>query len=489
MAPQPNQPQRLFALAFAAAAPGLAVLAGLTAFGDLAAASAIVAGVCLFLGCLVLVRPFLASVRAVRAYAEALGAGREVEPPTGAALLVPELVSAVRRSHEVMQRQRTEAERDRALQARVLDGLPDPVLIADADQRVLHANRAASGLIGQQITGRDLAAVIRNPGFRQALDKVSRGGAANSTAEFTMLAPAERVLVASIFAVGPGAQRAGGRDEGRGVAAIAVALRDITETRRVDAVRSDFIANLSHEMRTPLTNIIGFIDTLRGPAADDPEARDRFLGIMERQSGRMHRLLKGLTSLSAIEQQEHSLPDEKVDLTSVIRSTADDFEALADAADVSIEIEIAEHMPGEAVVRGAADQLSEVFSNLIDNAIKYCPAETVIRVRLEARDGARPAKGSAATGFRVCIDDNGPGIPEEHLPRLTERFYRVDAARGPDAEGTGLGLAIVKHILTRHRGRLTIDSRLGEGSRFCVELPGYENSDVAGGSRSDKAAE
>lgn len=480
MAPQPKQPERLVALAIAAAAPGLAVLAGLAAFGKLSAASAMGGGVSLLLGCLVLVRPFLSSVRAVRGYAEALGAGREVEPPTGATLLVPELVTAVRRSHEIMQRQRTEAERDRALQARVLDGLPDPVLIADADQRVLHANRAAQDLLAQGLVGRDLTAVIRNPEFRRALDRVAGGSTGSIVAEFTMPVPAERVVEANIFPVGQGGQRPAGRDEPRGVATIAVVLHDITESKRVDQVRSDFIANLGHEMRTPLTNIIGFIDTLRGPAAEDPEARERFLSVMARQSGRMHRLLKDLTSLSAIEQEEHSLPNRTVELTELVRSVADEFEAAAEAAEVTLNVAIDEDLDGNAFVRGDADQLAEVLTNLIDNAIKYGPSGTLIDVQVTSR---RRGNDDRPSIFEACVADNGPGIATEHLPRLTERFYRVDSARGAGTDSTGLGLAIVKHIMTRHRGRLTVDSSPGEGSRFCVELPAAviigESSDSA----------
>ncbi len=468
MPKRPLQPSRLFALAFASAAPGLAVIAVLVFAGRLEPLTGIAAGACILLGSAVLARPFLRGLLAMRAYAEALVSGRGAEPPATASLLMPELVSAVRRAHEVMQRHRGDAERDRALQARVLDALPDAVLIADADNRILFANRAAGDLLGSRIGGQEIGSVVRNPALRRGLESLSASGGEAAHIEFTIPVPAERVLMASLFPVGQApvaGQRPGG---GRGEAAAAVVLHDITERKRIETLRRDFIANLGHEMRTPLTNIIGFIDTLQGPAAEDSAARGRFLEVMDRQAGRMTRLLKGLTSLNAIELQEHTLPSERVDLVAMIRSVVDEFEPQAKAAQAEISLTFDESMSGGAFVRADPDQMAEVISNLFDNAIKY--GGDGVSIRVQATAGGVPGT------YRVCVIDDGPGIPEHHVPRLTERFYRVDPARSPDIGGTGLGLAIVKHILTRHRGRLTVESEPGSGSTFCFELPALQSA-------------
>jgi two-component system phosphate regulon sensor histidine kinase PhoR len=239
-------------------------------------------------------------------------------------------------------------------------------------------------------------------------------------------------------------------------------FHDITAIKRSEQMRADFVANASHELRTPLSTLIGFIETLRGPARDDPAARDRFLAIMEEQAGRMSRLINDLLSLSRIELDEHTLPAGQVDLLAVVRAVVDTLEMQADAKNMKIVLQAPEALPP---VTGDPDQLTQVFQNLVDNAIKYARAGTEVTVSATGPDGQR--RGHVSVAVRDC----GDGIARNHLPRLTERFYRVDPARSRALGGTGLGLAIAKHIVSRHRGRLSIDSEVGKGSVFTVTLP------------------
>jgi two-component system phosphate regulon sensor histidine kinase PhoR len=243
---------------------------------------------------------------------------------------------------------------------------------------------------------------------------------------------------------------------------LVVTLQNQTEARRIDALRTDFIANASHELRTPLASLIGFIDTLLGPAAKDAEARERFLGIMRQQAVRMSKLIDDLLSLSRIEMRQHVRPTTTVDLSLLLREAADGLLGRAAEESVTIEVETPE---GPANVAGDREELYEVFENLIDNAIKYGGSGGRVELQLVAVSN-RPGYA-----FLVSVVDHGAGIAAVHVPRLTERFYRVDAESSRKKKGTGLGLAIVKHIVNRHRGAMTIQSRPGEGTRVEVLLP------------------
>jgi two-component system phosphate regulon sensor histidine kinase PhoR len=243
------------------------------------------------------------------------------------------------------------------------------------------------------------------------------------------------------------------------------ALRDIAAARRSDRMRADFVANASHELRTPLASLLGFVETLRGPARDDEAARDRFLAIMHEQATRMARLIDDLLSLSRIEMNEHVPPTGRVELGEALRRVAETLQQKAAARGMRIEVAVPAGLPPAI---GDADELAQLFQNLVDNAIKYGRPETPVRVA--ARRADRPLPGAEAA-VAVSVADEGEGIAREHLPRLTERFYRVDTARSRAAGGTGLGLAIVKHIVGRHRGALEIASERGRGSTFTVRLP------------------
>ena len=248
-----------------------------------------------------------------------------------------------------------------------------------------------------------------------------------------------------------------------------ITLHDITGIRRSEQMRADFVANASHELRTPLSTLIGFLETLRGPAREDAAARERFLGIMQEQAGRMARLIDDLLSLSRIELEEHTPPTGAVDAVAVLHAVIDSLEMRARERGMSVDLVVT---TASARVIGDEDQLTQVFQNLIVNAVKYAAADTPITVTIGGRDAGLEAR---AGELAVAVADRGDGIPRNHLSRLTERFYRVDPGRSRAIGGTGLGLAIVKHIVNRHRGRLGIDSRVGHGSVFTVFLPTAED--------------
>jgi len=249
-----------------------------------------------------------------------------------------------------------------------------------------------------------------------------------------------------------------------------VCFEDLTEREQAAQMRRDFVANVSHELRTPLTALIGFIETLQGPARHDQAAIDRFLGIMQSEAARMERLVRDLLSLSRVESEERVRPRDAVDLASVISSVLHALRPLARDRGCEISFDA----PDGMIVRGHDDQLQQVFTNLIENAIKYGGKNNHITITLEGllRDATLRAPVILAR-----VRDQGPGIDPLHIPRLTERFYRVDTHRSREMGGTGLGLAIVKHIVNRHRGRLRIASTPGEGSEFTVILPQWERTE------------
>jgi two-component system phosphate regulon sensor histidine kinase PhoR len=238
---------------------------------------------------------------------------------------------------------------------------------------------------------------------------------------------------------------------------VMLTLRDLSEIRRVERMRVDFVANVSHELRTPLTSILGFVETLQGPARKDAVAQDRFLTIIGDQARRMSRLVDDLLSLSRIEQSSHLQPTSIVDLSSIAGHVVDTLAPMADENETQVVL----RADKPVLVRGDRDELVRVAENLIENAIKYGASDKPVEVTVSPRD--RDAI--------LIVRDHGPGIAAEHLPRLTERFYRVDAGESRAKGGTGLGLAIVKHILARHRGRLTIESGSGQGATFSAILP------------------
>ncbi|PZQ85944.1 MAG: histidine kinase [Ancylobacter novellus] len=328
--------------------------------------------------------------------------------------------------------------------------LPDAALLLDPRGTVLVANAHAAGIVASARVGDPVSFAVRVPEVLEAIRAATADGTARRI-EFSERVPVERWLRADIVPIRSGEGRATTTE------AVLIGFVDLSAQRRVEQMRVDFIANASHELRTPLASLSGFIETLQGPARNDAGARERFLKIMGEQARRMSRLIDDLLSLSRIELNAHLRPETQLDLVAILGHVRDTLTPLGRERGVEIGFE---HPRTAATVRGDRDELIRVFENLVENALKYGAPGGRIDIAI-TREGA---------DIVVAVRDYGPGIAPEHVPRLTERFYRVDTAHSREQGGTGLGLAIVKHIVARHRGRLGIESEPGKGSTFSVRL-------------------
>ncbi len=337
-------------------------------------------------------------------------------------------------------------------QQSLIDHLPDPVLVLNRQRQVVQTNPAGQQLLGRQKSGAEiliamnLSAILRHPDVVDAIEASfldSNLTSAPRTAEI-FLAPQDRYFLVRVQNL----PLFSGHDP-----RVLVTVYETSALKRSDHLRRDFIANASHELRTPLAAVEGFIETLRGPARDDPAAQEKFLSIMAEQAARMSRLIRDLLSLSRIEMEEHELPHDKIDLRAVLTRL---LESLPQKTP-QIHLELPPDLP---FVRGDADQLAQLFLNLIDNARRYA-ADSPLKITAIVE----------ASSVSVRIKDQGPGIAPEYLPRLTERFYRIPSSSRSGDGGTGLGLAIVKHIVGRHRGQLVINSTLGKGTEVIISFP------------------
>ena len=336
----------------------------------------------------------------------------------------------------------------------VIAGVPDPVIALDRNGRVLTVNESARSLAPALRLGEPVSLALRMPELIEAI------GRAYATGDEQRVEYSERVPIDRWFEVIVKPVR---RDPKlRMPDLVLMTFHDLTPLRRVEEMRADFVANASHELRTPLAALSGFIETLQGSARDDAKARERFLPIMQEQAKRMARLIDDLLSLSRIELNAHRRPDTPVDLVPIVRQVADGLQTLARDRDVAVHVDAASAMQ----VPGDRDELVRVFENLVENALKYGASGK--RVDIGLSEGESPEGEQEA---RISVRDYGPGIAPEHVPRLTERFYRVDVRESRAQGGTGLGLALVKHILNRHHGRLLIESMPGAGATFTVYLP------------------
>ncbi|WP_397421761.1 ATP-binding protein [Phenylobacterium sp.] len=357
----------------------------------------------------------------------------------------------------------------------ILELLPEPVILVRGGDgeapEITYGNQAAREVFRIELEGAPLGAALRRPEVLEAIEEALE---ASSNAEVTF----------ETIGVQPRFWRAFARTlevEAGGDRLLVVVLRDETDARRTERMRADFLANASHELRTPLASLAGFVETLRTHAKEDPEAREKFLGIMAQQTTRMARLVDDLLSLSRIELNEHIAPSGRVDLSGAVQDVTDAIRPLTAERGVMIAMNV------EGVARpviGDRDQLVQVIQNLVDNAVRYTPRGGAVRVTLETAANLEAARGSSRRGAGLSllspdvnegqsyvvlrVSDDGPGIPRQVLPRLSERFYRVEGQR---SGGTGLGLAIAKHVINRHRGGLTVESAEGEGSTFSVYLP------------------
>lgn len=344
----------------------------------------------------------------------------------------------------------------------VFDALPDPVLVLDELRQIRLANTAARSLLGADIETRSLLSVLRQPALLTALEALTRG---EETDPMELPEIAGHSLVAELSTID---------DDGAAIGRTLIVFHDVSNLRRAESLRSDFVANVSHELKTPLATLIGFLETLKGPARNDEQARARFLDIMLTEAQRMSRIVADLLSLSRIELNEHQPPEGHADLKRLLASVVDGLVLKAEQRGIVIRTPDPALLPR---VPGDADELTQVVQNLVDNALKYCRDQAVVTIAAEIiTDPALlrlhlPHPKGVPAAVALHVQDQGQGIAREHLPRLTERFYRVDTARSRDLGGTGLGLAIVKHIVNRHRGKLEIQSVLGQGSTFTIYLP------------------
>lgn len=340
--------------------------------------------------------------------------------------------------------------------AGLLDLIPDPILVVGIDERVLIANESASRWYGKDLTDQLIYAVFRQP---EALDCITRARVLRSEIKTRIFFITNEITTWFELRAGPVAAPE------LGIEGVAIHLKDVSEFDDLDQLRREFVANVSHELRSPLTSLSGIIETLRGRTWDDGETRERFLGLMESETRRMTRLVNDLLSLSKVEAEERIQPTDRVNLVATVKDTLNSALPLARSLGIAMKFSAAND---RILVRGDRFQLAQVANNLIENALKYGKRRTEVVLTCGLRDSVLGFDGKVA---ELEIRDQGDGIEEHHIPRLTERFYRVDKHRSRTVEGTGLGLAIVKHIVNRHRGRIAISSEVGVGSRFSVLLP------------------
>jgi len=338
----------------------------------------------------------------------------------------------------------------------VVAGLPDPVIALDRSGRVLTLNEGARLLAPALRLGDPVSLALRMPELIEAIGRAYASGE-EQRVEYSERVPIDRWFEMIVKPVR--------RDVKLNKPdLVLMTFHDLTPLRRVEEMRADFVANASHELRTPLAALSGFIETLQGSARDDAKARERFLAIMQEQARRMARLIDDLLSLSRIELNAHRRPDATVDLVPIVRQVADGLETLARDRGVTVHVEAEAADP--LTVPGDRDELVRVFENLVENALKYGASGQRVELTL-----SRNVSPEGTPEARVAVRDYGPGIAPEHVPRLTERFYRVDVRESRAQGGTGLGLALVKHVLNRHRGRLSVESTPGMGATFTVYLP------------------
>jgi two-component system phosphate regulon sensor histidine kinase PhoR len=445
--------------------PALLILGLYVALSMLSTSEMIYAYVVIFIASAVLIYPFLSNVAALTHYVKEVAQDKRVQAPElnfiSSAMELSEALKKLQASWDVKKKQMETIITEREI---LVDTLPDILIMINDDKRVVRTNRAARAIFGQNLAGQSLKEVIPNPYLIDAISSVIQDLKGREI-EFRIEDPVVRDFLAIIerFPV----PTAGG-------ISTVITMNDITELKSVEQMRADFVANASHELRTPLASIKGFVETLLGPAKDDEVAREEFLKIMLEQADRMQQLIGDLLSLSKIEMNAHSVPTEAVDFGNIVRKEVEHHKRGAGVKNQRLLINIQDNLPS---VKGDGNELAQVVHNLVSNAIKYGYADSDVNVTLKVTTEL-PQDLNMRNLSRVVslsVKDQGDGIPKQHLPRLMERFYRVDSARTRQVGGTGLGLAIVKGIIARHRGAITVDSVVGEGTNFTVYVPIFES--------------
>jgi two-component system, OmpR family, phosphate regulon sensor histidine kinase PhoR len=409
--------------------------------------------------------PFLFNISALTHYVNDLALDKRVQSPDLSILSnVGELTGALNRLQRSWENKRQEMETVITEREILVDTLPDILLMTNDDKMIVRTNRAARTIFGQNLAHRYLYDIIPSDALMNAITSVVED-LHGQAMEFHLGGGIDKDFQAIIerFPI-----------PSEGGISIVITLTDITQQKRIQHMRADFVANASHEIRTPLASIIGFIETLRGPAKDDEMAREEFLKVMAEQAERMSKLVNDLLSLSKIEMNAHAIPIAKVDFLRILRTERQNFEWACKQKNVTIKLKLNDTLP---LTRGDDEELAQVVRNLLGNAIKYTnpDSEVVLTAKVTSSLPSDPLFRGFSRAIQFSVQDQGEGISKEHIPRLTERFYRVDTARTRKVGGTGLGLAIVKHVLNRHHGVMTIDSEVGKGSTFNVFLPIYED--------------
>ena len=445
--------------------PALVVLGLYVFFGVLELSQMLYGYGLVFVATGALIYPFLSNVSALTHYVNEIAQDKRVAPPTlsfiGTAAELSEALNRLQAGWDVKKKQMETIITEREI---LVDTLPDILIMVNDEKKVVRTNRAARAIFGQNLSGKLLGDVIPNHYLLDSISSVIQDLKGREI-EFRIEDPVVRDFLAIIerFPV----PTAGG-------ISTVITMNDITELKSVEQMRADFVANASHELRTPLASIKGFVETLLGPARDDEPARIEFLKIMLEQANRMQQLIGDLLSLSKIEMNVHSVPTEPLDLAAVVRKETDGFKRMAADKNMRLVMNIHDNLPP---VKGEGNELAQVVHNLISNAMKYGFADSDVTVHVKVTTEL-PQDINMRNLSRVValsVRDQGEGIAKQHLPRLMERFYRVDSARTRQVGGTGLGLAIVKGIVQRHRGAIVVDSVVGEGTNFTVYLPIYES--------------
>lgn len=444
--------------------PALLVMAIYVLMGFMILSHMLYAYVIIFVSSGLLIYPFVANMAALAQYVQDLSQDKRVQAPDLRFIAtVAELSEALKKlqsSWEVKKKQMETIITEREI---LVDTLPDILVMVNDEGKIVRTNRAARAIFGQNLAQKNLGEVIGNRYMLDAVNSVIHDLKGREV-EFRIEDPVIRDFLAIIerFPV----PSAGG-------ITTVITMNDITELKSVEQMRADFVANASHEIRTPLASIKGFIETLQGPAKDDEAARTEFLAIMLDQANRMQQLINDLLSLSKIEMNAHSVPTDPVDLGTIVRKEVEHFKRASQDKNMRLVVQIHDNLP---MVKGESNELGQVVHNLVGNAIKYGyqDSDVAVNVKITTELPQDLNMRNLTRVVMLSVKDQGEGIPKQHLPRLMERFYRVDSARTRQVGGTGLGLAIVKGIVTRHRGAITIDSTQGEGSTFTVYLPIHE---------------
>jgi len=351
-----------------------------------------------------------------------------------------------------------------SLLSNIIDNLADPFLLLDSKQKILMANGSAKKIYGRDILKNNIDLYIRNQDVLKAITHTFETGKSDTIEFKSGIGPVVNHLMRLHIINAPAIKE--NASERR---YLLLSIYDITEIKQAEKMRVSFVANASHELKTPLASILGFIETLQGPAKSDSKAQGRFLKIMHDEAKRMSRLIHDLLSLSRIERDEHIPPENKLDLTILINSVIETLEMLLAEKNMTIVTNLSEDFKKhKGDILGDYDQLIQVFQNLIENAIKYGSKDSEIQIDYALQKSPAPYKASNVT---ISITNEGPGIAAKHLPHLMERFYRVDTARSRALGGTGLGLAIVKHIIHRHKGQIFFESEVNKYTRVTIHLP------------------